>query len=67
MFIMMHQEGFLPDRFSSLGLLRTCNGSDDLRRGKFCIAKQYTREGIFFSTSNFSKENWTITVSLEWM
>jgi hypothetical protein len=41
MFIMMHQEGFLPDRLiTSLGLLRTCNGSDDLRRGKFCIAKQ---------------------------
>jgi hypothetical protein len=40
MFIMMHQEGFFPDRFTFLGLLGTCNSKDDLRRGKFCIAKQ---------------------------
>ncbi|CAK7345743.1 unnamed protein product [Dovyalis caffra] len=30
----MYRKGFLPDRFTFVGLLGTCNSSDDLRRGE---------------------------------
>ncbi|KAJ6407984.1 hypothetical protein OIU84_011319 [Salix udensis] len=33
-FRMMYQEGFLPDRFTFVGLLGTCNGRDDMKRGE---------------------------------
>ncbi|KAJ6363138.1 hypothetical protein OIU78_003340 [Salix suchowensis] len=33
-FRMMYQEGFFPDRFTFVGLLGTCNGGDDMKRGE---------------------------------